>query len=412
MSKQIMVPEGPPPKQAEDTCTMLRDSRVTKRKARACISQSNDPSAEGVKVLEVLLDSTEFLQALDQATLLLHASSKPHVCTWPGLCTILCQLLRTEVEKKRGVDTNLPRVLRKFVRLAEEGQRRSGQQAMLLRRLPKLVGTLHEVMRQTGLAPGLGVECSTILRVHILSVPAYCQVIPCSMRQELLDVYMDHLEQHVGQDQTEDTLRHVTTLLLLLKRVPADVLAPFQDQAVDFFADVLTKLIEGESKEDVRITTTLLAALNAFLLDNGLDVAEKALGLHQRLHPLLVRFWRQPRDLKLRDTWLLYLEIQLRLGTLQGCPALAKQLYTLMCHHLGGLTFSWGEPDRTGNLLLSHSQTAFAMAMVGMIQLLEEVPAQPQQEPDAHAEEDPEIFSQNKRQKWRHCSMLGSAEGE
>lgn len=59
---------------------------------------------------------------------------------------------------------------------------------------------------------------------------------------------MDHLEQHVGQDQTEDTLRHVTTLLLLLKRVPADVLAPFQDQTVDFFADVLTKLIESESK--------------------------------------------------------------------------------------------------------------------------------------------------------------------
>ena len=54
---------------------------------------------------------------------------------------------------------------------------------MLLRRLPKLVGTLQEVMRQIGLAPGLGAECSTILRVHILSVPAYCQVIPCSMRQ-------------------------------------------------------------------------------------------------------------------------------------------------------------------------------------------------------------------------------------
>ena len=70
-------------------------------------------------------------------------------------------------------------------------------------------------------------------------------------------------------------------------------------------------------REDVRITTALLAALNAFLLDNGLDVAEKALELHQRLHPLLIRFWRQPRDVKLRDTWLLYLEIQLRLGTLQ-----------------------------------------------------------------------------------------------
>ena len=59
---------------------------------------------------------------------------------------------------------------------------------------------------------------------------------------------MGHLETHVGQDQAEDTLRHVTTLLLLLKRVPADLLAPFQDQSVDFFADVLTKLIESDSK--------------------------------------------------------------------------------------------------------------------------------------------------------------------
>ena len=59
---------------------------------------------------------------------------------------------------------------------------------------------------------------------------------------------MQHLEQHVGQDQAEDTLRHVTTLLLLLKRVPTDLLALFQDDTVDFFADVLTKLIESDSK--------------------------------------------------------------------------------------------------------------------------------------------------------------------
>ena len=45
MSKQLNIPQGPPPKQAEDTCTMLRDSKVTKRKARAGISHSNDPSA-------------------------------------------------------------------------------------------------------------------------------------------------------------------------------------------------------------------------------------------------------------------------------------------------------------------------------------------------------------------------------
>ena len=33
---------------------------------------------EGVKVLELLLDSTEFLQAMDQATSQLQTSSKPH----------------------------------------------------------------------------------------------------------------------------------------------------------------------------------------------------------------------------------------------------------------------------------------------------------------------------------------------
>ena len=63
-----------------------------------------------------------------------------------------------------------------------------------------------------------------------------------------------------------------------------------------------------------------------------------------------------------------------------------------------------GEPGRTGNLLLGPSQTAFASAMAGMVQLLEEVPAHPQQGPDADdAEEDPEMVSQAKRQKVR-CS--------
>ena len=59
---------------------------------------------------------------------------------------------------------------------------------------------------------------------------------------------MLHLEEHIGQDQAEDTLRHATTLLLLLKRVPADLQALFQDETVDFFADALTKLVESESK--------------------------------------------------------------------------------------------------------------------------------------------------------------------
>ena len=49
--------------------------------SRLVLSLSQNASLclqEGVKVLEVLLDSTDFLQAMDQATSLLQASSKPH----------------------------------------------------------------------------------------------------------------------------------------------------------------------------------------------------------------------------------------------------------------------------------------------------------------------------------------------
>lgn len=112
---------------------------------------------EGLKKLNVLLDSNEFLQALDDNTLatpaagkikgplrhchalatccLLSAVYQLHMChllsvavgTWPGLCVTLVEYAAIEVTasvgKKKGPDAAIPKALRRFVQLADDDRR-------------------------------------------------------------------------------------------------------------------------------------------------------------------------------------------------------------------------------------------------------------------------------------------------
>lgn len=114
---------------------------------------------EGLKKLNVLLDSNEFLQALDDNTLATPAGGKikgtlspchisatccqlsdqpnlQSVCvsmvpvavgTWPGLCVTLVEYAATEVTasigKKKGPDAAIPKALRRFVQLADDDRR-------------------------------------------------------------------------------------------------------------------------------------------------------------------------------------------------------------------------------------------------------------------------------------------------
>ena len=68
------------------------------------------------------------------------------------------------------------------------------------------------------------------------------------------------------------------------------------------------------AREESRIISACLGALNAFLLANGLDVAAGAARLHAAARPLLVRCWgARSRDARLRDCLVTYLHIQARL---------------------------------------------------------------------------------------------------
>ena len=57
---------------------------------------------------------------------------------------------------------------------------------------------------------------------------------------ELLDIYMAKLEEQL--DRTEDTYRHVSSLLLLLQQFPGDIHPDFQHDMVTFFANRLPVL--------------------------------------------------------------------------------------------------------------------------------------------------------------------------
>ena len=70
-------------------------------------------------------------------------------------------------------------------------------------------------------------------------------------------------------------------------------------------------------REDSRISTAFITALNSFLLRNGLDVSSRSSELQQALQPFVLRAWRSIRDHKLKDAFITCLSIQVKLGGLQ-----------------------------------------------------------------------------------------------
>ena len=71
-------------------------------------------------------------------------------------------------------------------------------------------------------------------------------------------------------------------------------------------------------RDDSRISTAFLSALNTFLLAQGLDISSRCAEMHDAVHALLLRCWRSSRDPKLREAMTAYMRIQLTLGGITG----------------------------------------------------------------------------------------------
>lgn len=103
------------------------------------------------------------------------------------------------------------------------------------------------------------------------------------------------------------------------------------------------RLVGTMCREDSRISIAFVAALNTFLLANGLDVCSKAAELHAAVHPFLMRAWRSARDTRLRENLVLYLRVQLLLGGLEG-PGdghFLEEVQELVTHSMQQPGFSW-----------------------------------------------------------------------
>lgn len=70
-------------------------------------------------------------------------------------------------------------------------------------------------------------------------------------------------------------------------------------------------------RDEGRLAGAGLAAVNAFLLREGANVRSAARLLQAAAQPLVARLIRNSRDLRLSETVLTFLRIQLNLGGLQ-----------------------------------------------------------------------------------------------
>ncbi|BDA48015.1 Serine-protein kinase ATM [Coccomyxa sp. Obi] len=299
---------------------------------------------EGLKHLNQILDSEALLRALDEATLrILPTDRQVLVNTWPGLCTILVQCIAKELGtssgKKRGPDATVSKTFRRFVQTADD-ERRSGRSGMLGRRAAKLFAHVKDVLNRAGPASAIGADYSSVLRSNLLANAQYCSLVPASTFQELLSVYLGKLEDS-PLDRSEDTYRTISMVHLLLQSFKGDMEPAFRADMIVFLCDIFPKL--HDLREDSRVSIAFVAAMNTFLLANGLDVSSKTAELHAAVHPFLMRSWRSARDARLREALVLYLRIQLLLGGLEapGDGHFLEEVQELLTHSMQEPGFSW-----------------------------------------------------------------------
>ncbi|GAB4819121.1 hypothetical protein N2152v2_006167, partial [Parachlorella kessleri] len=345
----------------------LKSDKATRRK-------------EGIKLLNTLLDSPDYLRALDQQTVRLSPKDPVPAASWPGLCSVLSGYVTDEIKasstKKRGPEASLSKTFRKLIQLAED-ERRSGRKGLLVRRAGKVFIHIKEVLGllgPAGLSSPIGQDYGTVLRSHMLALPQYCACSSASIFQELLDVYYSRLETR-PLDRSEDTYRAMATIQALLARFPGDMHPAFQGDTVVFFSESLAPRLNA-LREDSRLTSAALSGINAFLLVNGTDVASQCPKLHTAWHAMVLRALTSGRDPKLREAAITYLRLQLRLGAVcrsGGRPgagaAGAAGEEAGVAGWLGALLewferevqqpgFRWGEDSREGRLVVSRQHHA------------------------------------------------------
>ncbi|KAL0026395.1 hypothetical protein WJX79_005738 [Trebouxia sp. C0005] len=332
---------------------------------RKLLSSKATLRKEGLKVLSLLLDNNDFHLVLDHNTLVTGPSAKLKVGTWPGLCAVFVEYAANEmsasVGKKKGPEAAIPKTLRRLVQLADD-DRRTGRKGLLGRKAGKVFVHVKDIIKQATLASSIGQEYSTLLRTNLLPVQQYCNAVTCETFEELLDTYMAKLEEQL--DRSEDTFRHVSSMLLLLQHFPGDMQPDFQQDMLTFFATCLPTL--NQLREDSRISTAFVMSLNSFLLRHGLDVSSRSLEIQRVLHPFVLRCWKVSRDAKLKDAFVICLTIQIKLRGLQDMHGAASDILEVLDKDIGQASFRWGQEAKHGDIVLTRPADSLLQLMAAL----------------------------------------------
>ncbi|GAQ86367.1 Protein kinase ATM/Tel1 [Klebsormidium nitens] len=212
----------------------------------------------------------DFIACLDQESASLYDKRvRIPAASWPGVLQALCQCILTEVlaAKKRPPETLLAKTFKLYIQKAEETKREGG-------RLQMGKKTFHN----------------------------------------LVDFFMSKAIDlaHGRLPRTEEGFRNIATLHMLLQHPPRDLPEEVRDDVFEGFTRMFPNL-----KDDGRYSEKMLAALNAFLLSDGLDLGDDAARQHAEVHTFMHSTWLNTTERRMKATLVAYARLQMQLQGFQ-----------------------------------------------------------------------------------------------
>ncbi|KAH7658743.1 Non-specific serine/threonine protein kinase protein [Dioscorea alata] len=270
---------------------------------------------EGVRLLSSWLEGERligFCKLLGRNTAKIKADEMLHAETWPFLLTLLMKCIKLEISssKKKQPKLLYAKTLRIAIQCAED-PKLSGKRLSIFHVAKVLFSHILEVLKD---APIFQMEYNIILR-HLLAVNEYRYQMRKRVYCSLVNLYMNKVVSSIGVKLTaqsgskEESFRCVLMLHVLLDNPPGDFPDNIRDDLIDGFIGIFAHV-----RDEGKISRKLMDCVNTYLLKDGPNLGCRAKDIHAALQGFLCSFWLTTHDRGLKNSFILYARIQLKLG--------------------------------------------------------------------------------------------------
>ncbi|KAL8141962.1 hypothetical protein V2J09_014994 [Rumex salicifolius] len=289
---------------------------------------------EGIKLLNTWLEgerSVDFCKYLTCNTAVLKPDEIPHDETWPFLITLLMDCVLSEISssKRRLPKLMYAKTLRIAVQKAEDSK---GNNFPLITVVKPLFVHIWDVLRDV---QSFQSDYGIILR-HLLAVTNYRFHMRKKVYSGILLLYMQKVEasftekSYSGANPKEEIFRSILTLQSLLENPPGDFPETLRGDVVKGFLTICASL-----RDEGKISRKIIECLNAYLSEDGPNLSNQALEIHNSVKKFVFHCWLTTHDRSLKATLIMYARLQLNLtrGSEDGI-ALVEQLLDVVGREL------------------------------------------------------------------------------